>query len=139
LILPHQCLDVARAEELDSKVRIEGGEAPQLSTLLPHQCLPNGGDFNPEFHIGEVEVRREPRGDTPIGVVRQRKCGRFVLPADPVEVKDFGKLRLALMREGVGSDCSLHRIRIVASRRIGYSPRVWTNTRDTATPKTARC
>jgi hypothetical protein len=43
------------------------------------------------------------------------------------------------MREGVGSDCSLHRLRIVASGQIGYSPRVWMNTRDTVTPKTARC
>src|SRR5215471_10989724 len=92
-------LDVPSVKELDSNVRVEAAQLPDLPVLACHERLLHDGDLDEQVLLGKVEVRRERAHDAPLLVSLEHERLRLVVPADPVVIEDLGALELAAIGE----------------------------------------
>src|SRR4029450_13498392 len=95
---------VALVQDLDADVRVELAQPPDLTVLLGHEPLVEGGDLDGEPPPGQVEVRPELLGRMAGGVPVDREGGRLVLPVDRVEVEQARGLGSGVGGQGVLGD-----------------------------------
>jgi hypothetical protein len=98
-VLHQQVEIVTLIEHLAFDMRVMFSQKSDLAILLRHEFLAHCRDLDVHVVFRKIEVRSEETGWISVGVPFESKGIRFVQPIDCIEVKETGKLALAVVSE----------------------------------------